>query len=471
MKKLFLLLLFILFLSATGISYATTHNVPSPYDDSDVQDTINDAGCVTGDVVYIPACTVTWTGTVSIPNSKKITIQGAGSTNTVITHSGIAIDLNESGSRVTGIEFITPIGGAGQLVFTNGVGWRIDHCKFTNDSGALRNAITVSGMNVTTFPEGLIDNNVINECKILVVGAGSFTKDCIEWARAVVFGTVNSVYIEDNAFSKTGNGTNVIDTNRAGCYVARYNTFNGLSGQAHVHSLQSSNERGPRNWEFYGNEWTGDSWGAMFIRAGTGYIWGNTIGADWGHSVIFDNVRSNYDIGGDAGECNGASDWDGNELANGWPCRDQIGRGLDASLWTTENPYPSQASMPVYIVNNRHDGSIGNVYIHNGDDAWIVSDRDYFNEVASFDGTTGAGSGTFAEMNNITPNKTGVGWWCTDKGGDWNANVEGVNDGCLYVWDGDSWEVEYTPYDYPHPLRGPEGKSFSVKIEGGAKIN
>lgn len=103
----------------------------------------------------------------------------------------------------------------------------------------------------------------------------------------------------------------------------------------------------------------------------------------------------------------------------------------------------------------------------------IAADRDYFNEAPEFDGSTGVGVGTRSEMDAIMPTKTGVGFWVTDEGS-WDSTLPENTSGQLYVWRGSSWELYYTPYAYPHPLRtgidpdppGPTPWAFPVRRAG-----
>jgi len=46
------------------------------------------------------------------------------------------------------------------------------------------------------------------------------------------------------------------------------------------------------------------------------------------------------------------------KISNGYPCRDQIGRGKDSALWSDylTFPAPSQALEPSYVWNVRIDG-------------------------------------------------------------------------------------------------------------------
>ena len=83
----------------------------------------------TGDTVVVPSGSCTWASGVSI-SDKKITLQGAGIGNTILSLGAItAVSISTTGSRVTGFEFnFSSSSGTG--VFASGTGWRIDHCEF-----------------------------------------------------------------------------------------------------------------------------------------------------------------------------------------------------------------------------------------------------------------------------------------------------------------------------------------------------
>jgi len=415
-----------------------------------------------GDVVTIPSGACTWTSGITV--SKNITIQGAGYLNTKITMNGTAFTLSEASTRITGIGFILTSGDV-QINITGGSGWRIDHCQFTNTSGISKESIDVNGINVSSTPAGLIDNNDFVEGRIVVSRASNTTEARTLWAAEHLYGSADTtglgtVYIEDNTFYKTvSGGGNVIDASAyTGAYVARYNTITGTT-QFQVHSFQDANNRGARAWEIYGNSFAASSltWGAMFIRSGAGFIFNNSI-ASYSYGVVFDNVRSFENIT-TAGQCDGNSLWDGNtEGQKGWPCRDQIGRGKDTSLWTVGNPYPDQESKPAYLWSNIKSGSNIAVYIHNGSGDWIKANRDYYEQVTTFNGTSGVGCGTLA--NRPTSCTPGVAYWatnqsCTDMTGMVGVNPATPIEGTLYKCIGtNKWEAYYTPYSYPHRLRG-----------------
>ncbi len=109
--------------------------------------------------------------------------------------------------------------------------------------------------------------------------------------------------------------------------------------------------------------------------------------------------------------------------------------------------WPDQEVSPVYAWGNSF---AGNSEIIVPAQTWMTEDTHFFNQNGSFNGTSGTGSGTRAAMDAITPTTTGVGFWVTDEG-EWNDNQSG-SDGRLYTWNGSAWVLDYTPYQYPHPL-------------------
>jgi hypothetical protein len=68
-----------------------------------------------------------------------------------------------------------------------------------------------------------------------------------------------------------------------------------------------------------------------------------------------------------------------------------------------------------------------------------MEDYDYWVQKASFNGSSGVGSGLFsARPSSCT--LEGAGYWATDQSK-------------LYRWHNGAWELYYTPYTYPHPYR------------------
>ena len=66
--------------------------------------------------------------------------------------------------------------------------------------------------------------------------------------------------------------------------------------------------------------------------------------------------------------------------------------------------------------------------------------RDFWMENPSFDGTAGVGVGLLSSLPATCT--LGVGYWATDTRTLFKCTAP------------DTWEAYYTPYTYPHPLRG-----------------
>ena len=128
-----------------------------------------------------------------------------------------------------------------------------------------------------------------------------------------------------------------------------------------------------------------------------------------------------------------------------YPLDDQIGVGIDPK---------TAASEPPYAVHNTQGGG-ANWPVTNS--IWGVSmtgavnpDRDYYDTAPGFNGASGVGRGTKAQMLAISPTKTNVGYWVTDEGS-WDTTKAPNTSGQLYIWSGSAWVLKYTPYIYPHP--------------------
>lgn len=293
---------------------------------------------------------------------------------------------------------------------------------------------------------GLIDNNRItgnSGAAELIFGRGPSDA----WTTDDTLGGSNNIFIEDNTFGGQGY---LCDANANARFVVRFNTINA-SNKIDGHGVASNTPvRSCRHLEIYGNAFTATSGfnRCIELRGGTARVFDNTAaGADsdgfylteYGCLSQWPNFGNTYQDPSD------------------YPVAGQIGVGKDPK---------SGGSAPVYIINNLRGGEDwgltwetipAGAITHYGSSFTmqdlIASDRDYFKQVASFDGSTGCGRGTKSQMLAITPTKTGVGYWVTDEGS-WDTTKAANTSGQLYVWDGADWVLDYTPYTYPHPLAG-----------------
>jgi len=343
----------------TGIGSAATINSTS-CSQAAVQAAIEKAGI--GDTVLVPPGQCTWSSAVSISDDKKIILQGAGIGSTVISAPSMAVNLNGSGSRITGFEFnLTSISSA---IKTYGSDWRIDNCEFDyRPAGSKGNAVEADGRNhyyPTWSLSGLIDNCTFYDGRIVVTGSAVTgvsdpSKAYALMAQPADLGGSSAVYIEDCTFELNKFG-NLIDANYGGAYVFRFNSVTKGNYTGYVveaHSLQSTS-RGTRKWEIYGNTFIGDGgpYAPFLLRGGIGIIFNNDLKGTWdSENIRIDNRRSTEDLG--PGLCDGNTSWDGNIVGkSGLLCRDQIGTGPDSSIWTATPPYPSQPQMPMYSWGN-----------------------------------------------------------------------------------------------------------------------
>lgn len=345
---------------------------------ADIQAAVDNA--VSGDIIAIGAGMARWTETVIIPDDKTLIIQGAGMNSTIIASNiaGAVFNLGFSDSRISGIGFdLENNDGVG--IIARGSYWRIDNCRFNNDTDNTIEGVQVMGTNSQPHPVGVVDHCEFNNTRVLVLGDLSLMAHKI-WAEPLGLGTNNAVFVEDCIFTRDHG--NAIDSNYGGRYVFRYNIVNDASIECH--SVQGNN-RASRSWEIYNNtinQVTISIWAPFFLRGGTGVIFNNTITGNWSRlNIVVDNVRSCSDVG-DGGLSDGTSSWDGNQSGlSGYPARDQIGRSTDDWEWTAENPYPTQTLDPVYAWNNKYGTTEVEFYVHGCDQnrIHIVENRDFYN--------------------------------------------------------------------------------------------
>jgi hypothetical protein len=404
--------------SKSGTTYTTSGA------QSDVAAAIADASA--GDTVTIPAGTFTWGATNSnVPVNKAITLKGAGTGSTTIALASTGPTYGNGVISVSAAATIKDFAVTGTsapvtaFACNTANGWRVTNIKYTGGTG------DAYFLYAGTY--GLIDN-----CN-LTGNSGSaeliFSRGPTDsWQTASSMGTANAVYVEDCTFNNVGY---VCDANSNARMVIRFCTMNGSNKVDGHGKFSNTPPRGVRHMEVYNNTWTSNGyWTAMELRGGTGFVFNNsnTAGSStWLILVDYYIINAGYGAGN-------------------YPIDDQIGVGKDPK---------SAHSEPFYLWNNRTPGGVNWTAlrsVYNYSIAGVIDpNRDYFEEVSNFTGSAGVGKGTKAQMTSLSPSKAGVGYWVTDEGS-WKSGASGSS-GQFYVWNGSSWNLKYTPFTYPHPLR------------------
>jgi uncharacterized repeat protein (TIGR02543 family) len=362
-------------------------------------------------------------------------------------------------------------------IYADGQDFIVGKIKFNNTGSTVYDGIQVFGIVANTHPTGVIHSCQFINTTVLVFGSyNTMDSQAAIWALPYPVGDQRKmVYIEGNTFTKSIAGVaNVIDGSLSARTVLRYNTIittpaagTGATPALYIeaHSVQGDANRGYQRWEYYNNtidNQAGSHFVPYRVRAGTGVVFNNITTGLWGSNVIlYDNVRSYESRGTSALKCDGTSLWDGNYDATGYPCRDQIGRGYDASQWEDAPPGAyTQVLMPAYSWNNTGNSN-ANVpaSVSSNSSQHIQANRDFYDYNVSFNGTSGVGKGLLS-TRPVTCT-TGVAYFATDQG----------TLGTLYKCTAtDTWTPYFTPYTCPHPLAGLTGSCTSAAGTAGYNV-
>lgn len=391
---------------------------------SDVQSAINSAN--SGDTVYVPECTASWSKGITI--NKGITLQGAGVEKTIIKYTGLgkeaiinynpSIPFNNEYFRLTGFSIdcnnISETVGilikntSNEYIITN---IRVDH-----------NRIVKAGSYAAKFLGmiyGLFDNNELegNYIDFNILG-----NDKYSWNDPLKIGSSRYLYIESNKITNTREM--IILSGWGARWVFRYNTvdlseigYNVID--AHGNLVVSYPEcnwendiRGVVGHEIYENIFTNLNRVSRLHdhRGGTG--------------IIFNNIVTGMIYGGNSTIV----------------IREEDNNSGIGACYPVKNTYPGYDPVKdTYIWNNTLNGIP--YYIYNEDsDFMIIEKRDYWSDTQA--GTpnptnywikgSSSNRGSFCENGNI--------YWETDKKR-------------LYKCIGENnWTLIYMPYTYPHPL-------------------
>lgn len=520
MKKIVAILLLI----AIAVRSSGADRIAASGNASDVQAALDLAQA--DDTVTIPAGGP-WTWTTGVTRSNipaNVTLRGQGTTATGGGDQTIIIDsvlgnnklinlgIASTGTfRMTGITFqsgtLDTIKDNGTIVISGPGSIRIDHVTF--DLTDIENQKYLV-LNSSVF--GVLDSSILNHHgtnAIYVLNGRTDTGDWMantEWSLPTALGGADFFFIEDNIINGTTGFTvydsRVVDSWTGGRVVVRFNDVSQATVLETHATGHSSDDRGTRAQEAYGNKVTSTLvLNPNFVMAdvsnGTGVVWGND--ATNGGSNVYKNMfkfgvtRANNATYSQSATPNGwgyagtdfngtGSNWDGGtynatDTTYGYPAIDQPGRGqgqlITGSFSSKVNSvtgtiaWPNQALEPIYVWNNTGTIVAGWGGSYYSADIRVQANRDYYPQASGvqttssspFDGTAGTGWGTLA--NRPTTATTGVGYWATDQGS-WNqstSNPYGVQmngaDGVLYKATAtNTWTLYYEPYTYPHPLRG-----------------
>ena len=441
------------------------------------------AAATYGDTVTVPAGTETWNS--SIKAEKCIVIEGAGVGVTNITNGTTTVLFyidHDSTSlaadceyRITGFSFDGDDLPSGKgilvkqltLTSTPPKNVRIDNNYFENYYSM---AIAYEGQ-----VYGLIDNNEFVNNNKAVDFQGRYRYSWYrEQSAQNSLGTDNYPYFEDNTIGYTSHHHYFSATGASGHggrWVIRFNdievntTYGWLIGQdAHGNNGQdltaieltcpgetftyctnntdgccTAGNSGVQVMEFYNNSFdlnaSDQSWKIMDQRGGTMMDFNNTVIHDSGTRTGYTMVREE-DGPADDDLCTGSSfptDWE--------TCLDPV--------------------RDTYIFNNKNTFNDSEMSVVEEDDPpqneAVEPDYNYWVYESSFDGSTGIGVGTLANIPGTCT--TNVGYWATDQG-TWNTTGD---DGVFYrCTSTDTWTSYYEPLTYPHPLIG--GVPLSVSI-------
>lgn len=425
---------------------------------ANIQTAINAAS--DGDTVAVPSGNCTWTSSVTMPNTKGLILQGAGSGITNITLGGNRLLIQSSSGRrpvrITGFSFIKNSGTSWDVQITGTAqDWRIDHNTFNagNIYGGYQVRVGQDDCNIDSYTYGLIDHNNFTNRNYATSIFMEWTRGNSDpvacgdwvWSQPAQRGTAQALYVEDNTFSDAAGAaaSQVIDC-RWGCkYVLRYNTIN--NPWISTHSGCTNGGRDPIWQEIYNNRFAqpGTPYGGSQIemRSTSGVIFGNASSSPIRFSISIDHERSyRTDCAGPyGGRADGTRSWDRNTSGQvAWQAMGQPGWGPPQATNMSQSTFAG-----MFAWGNLNGGNLINLGVVNNNgntSTHVKSRREYFNSSDISSGSLSARPATCT----AGPDGRSI-YRATDQ------NSLGVS---LYVCSStNTWTLHYTPYIYPHPLQ------------------
>ena len=408
-------------------SWADTHTAAS-CSAADVTTAITAAS--TGDTVAVPAGSCSWSSGLSI--TKGITLQGAGIGNTVITYGGSAASMVYYNPTTPSLN--NPFRLTGFTLDCNNVAGTYGvQIRQNSDTTNIISNIRIDNNRITKCKEGikflgmiygLVDNNQFanNEMEFEVLGLDTYS-----WVDPLEIGSSKYIYVETNTF--TGSYGYFFLSGQGARWVFRYNNVDLANCaysilDAHGNLVYEypacnwlNNNRGIVGHEIYENTFTNLNRGAAKLhdlRGGTGIVFNNAVtGTNTGCNNII-NIREEDD--NSIGPCY--------PVKTTYPGYDPV---KDTYIWgNTQN-------------SNRH-------CLANSDSAlMIIEQQDYWADTQVW--------GTTPTTYWTTGLSSSRGSTCTSDNVYWETDTRK-----LYRCVGtNNWRFIYTPYTYPHPLRGEGG--------------
>jgi hypothetical protein len=419
---------------------------PASLSISDIQDCVTASAASDGtyyrDGIYLPSGSASLTSQLTL-NKAGLILKGNGSANTSIQSSVLddAISIAAQMVRITGIHFISSSPTNRYTFGAYGHDFRIDNCLFTG---------TISSYNLRGGSyRGLLDNNTFtmgDQGGILyLTGNEEFIIEHIDFTN---FTSKPWIFFEDNIVNYGGdNQPELLENDDGGYIYIRWNTFNETSSENGASIFEQHNRSagyGGRVQIVHDNRINmkfGGYGRVLYWRAGTGLVYNNKFdysvagslqspflqlrsyraasSCDDG-STNTSNTHSSvnpYFTGTMVARCCSTSYNYSGFVGEGYPCVGAPGVGY----WGDEN-----WKEPIYFWNNTTspNGSTWNqitsISVDSPEDTYIQANRDYC-------------------IGTSQPESCG-----------------GV-------------ALNYTPYTYPHPLRG-ESTAPST-IPGGVTIS
>lgn len=427
----------------------------------------------------------------------------AGATMIAVTESTVGSTTIKNGTVVAQVDHDSPDATISWAYATNGFPIIVRDMVYQSGSISTNFIFSSSGRGIVYNVTGSatpLGTNCNNTASLIRIVPGTSVPRPDAWESPPVYGSADAsgnrkVYLDKLTLTNMGEGIDLANDARA---VVRFSTFTNYGI-----TLHGDSDAGARYLEYYKNTFIYDTSAqttcsptSLPVNAGA------AIGWRAGTGIVVDNVAPSRDFSPSWGMKHpfAMGVWtlrrNGMCWIGGYPAPRQAGWGYSTGATTlvgTGNcddggPSPNCASgmgleyafpmgtdlEPIIFAGNTGGGNYGEGsapivtdYNCNSGDAcdtpsvatcearasaltYAISDREFYQQASSFNGTTGTGSGVRTSRPSTCT--IGTAWWSTDQDS-WNASGaggQGVLDKCTAT---NTWtNAAYTPYTYPHPL-------------------